>query len=291
MPVFISHSFDDQEQFNNIADALESAGLPFWKPGEIMPGATLSEQLREAIGKSELCVFVATKGSVKSAWCGAELGAFWGAGKPVIIYIADSSLDEKTLPKQFAGHFLEGRITKVVGAVRLYLSKAEAKIKASGEAMPSVFREELRDLIESALERTQTRTLATNVMSQLSEMLSIPNLEESDRKALRSTLYSLLGLSQTAIQEAAPATWPHVVLTFSTTTGVWSGYARNEDWASYNATLTPCLLFRFDDQKRVAAAAILPRVVELDRGGTVLSEPIAWVGRSSIGVIETGYQP
>ncbi len=29
-----------------------------------------------------MCVFIATHDSVNSAWCGAELGAFWGAGTP-----------------------------------------------------------------------------------------------------------------------------------------------------------------------------------------------------------------
>lgn len=80
MPVFISHAFDDKAQFDNIADAFDNVGIPYWKPSDMMPGATLSEQLREAIRGSELCVFVATTHSVESAWCGAELGAFWGAG-------------------------------------------------------------------------------------------------------------------------------------------------------------------------------------------------------------------
>jgi hypothetical protein len=126
MAVFISHSFSDKDQFDNIADALKEAGIPYWDPGAMKPGATLSEQLHEAIKRSELCIFVATHSSVESAWCGAELGAFWGAGRRVIIYIADSSLKNDQLPRQFQGHFLERRISKIVEAAKDYLVEASA---------------------------------------------------------------------------------------------------------------------------------------------------------------------
>ena len=54
MAIFISHSFTDKDQFDNIADALDAASIPYWKPGEMLPGAPLSEQLRDAIERSEL---------------------------------------------------------------------------------------------------------------------------------------------------------------------------------------------------------------------------------------------
>src|SRR5215210_7213881 len=103
MPVFISHSFEDKPEFDNIADALEQKGVEFWKPESLRAGASLSEQLRQSILEAEVCVFVATRRSVQSSWCGAELGAFWGAGKPVLIYIAEATLPEQELPKQFHG--------------------------------------------------------------------------------------------------------------------------------------------------------------------------------------------
>jgi len=48
-----------------------------------------------------VCVFLATARSLQSGWCLAELGAFWGAGKKVIIYRADPTIDQSKLPPQF----------------------------------------------------------------------------------------------------------------------------------------------------------------------------------------------
>src|SRR5262245_44323368 len=107
MPVFISHSFENKPEFDNIADALEQHGITCWKPESLKAGASLAEQLRVAIVESEVCVFVATRDSVASNWCGAELGAFWGAGKPVVIWVAEASIPEAELPRQFQGQLFD----------------------------------------------------------------------------------------------------------------------------------------------------------------------------------------
>src|SRR5437763_5799273 len=98
MTVFISHSFDDQSEFENVTDWLDRLGVPYGKPAEIKSGASLRGQLRQAVGSCSVCIFVATHKSVKSSWCGAELGAFWGSGIPVIVYLADGSLPDEALP-------------------------------------------------------------------------------------------------------------------------------------------------------------------------------------------------
>jgi len=48
MTVFISYSFDDQPDFENVADWLDNLSVPYWKPAEIKSGESLREQLREA---------------------------------------------------------------------------------------------------------------------------------------------------------------------------------------------------------------------------------------------------
>jgi hypothetical protein len=35
MPVFISHSFENKPEFENVTDALDLRGVPFWNPAEI----------------------------------------------------------------------------------------------------------------------------------------------------------------------------------------------------------------------------------------------------------------
>src|SRR5664280_1425978 len=104
--IFISHSFGNKPEFENVAASLDRLGVPYWKPSDVKPGASLRGQLRDAIGACTACIFVATHPSVTSSWCGAELGAFWGAGRPIIVYLADSSLSEKSLPPILTGDCL-----------------------------------------------------------------------------------------------------------------------------------------------------------------------------------------
>ena len=113
MTVFISHSFDDQSEFENVTDWLDRLTVPYWKPGEIKAGASLRGQLRQAISSCSVCIFVATHNSVASSWCGAELGAFWGAGIPVIVYLADSSLSEEALPSILQGDVWDKRLSRI----------------------------------------------------------------------------------------------------------------------------------------------------------------------------------
>jgi CheY-like chemotaxis protein len=113
MTVFISHSFDDQPEFDNIAEGLDGRRVPYWKPSEIKSGASLREQLRRAIGSCSVCIFIATHKSVKSNWCAAELGAFWGAGIPVLVYLADGSLPEEALPPIVQGDVWDRKISSI----------------------------------------------------------------------------------------------------------------------------------------------------------------------------------
>jgi len=110
---FISHSFENKPEFENITDALQLRGVDFWNPGEIRPGGSLREQLRAAVERCTLCIFIATRQSINSSWCGAELGAFWGAGKPIIVYLAEASLKEDELPHIIQGDVWERRISKI----------------------------------------------------------------------------------------------------------------------------------------------------------------------------------
>jgi CheY-like chemotaxis protein len=126
MTVFISHSFDNKPEFDNIVDALILAGVDYWNPAEIKPGSSLRDQLREAVDTCTICIFVATHLALKSSWCGAELGAFWGAGKPVIVYLADSSLADEDLPPIVQGDVWERRIARVAARAKELVLEADA---------------------------------------------------------------------------------------------------------------------------------------------------------------------
>jgi CheY-like chemotaxis protein len=128
---FISHSFDNKPEFDNIIDALAQAGVPYWDPMEIKSGDSLREQLRRAIYSCSVCIFVATGRSVRSSWCGAELGAFWGAGRPIVVYLADSSLADEDLPPIVRGDVWDRRISRVVARAKEFVAQAALD---SGEA-------------------------------------------------------------------------------------------------------------------------------------------------------------
>ena len=103
MQVFVSYNFQDEAIFSAIALALESAHIDRWDSSNMQVGEPLAGQLRSAIEHCELCIFVATRRSIASQWCLAELGAFWGTGKRVLIYMADPDIAEGSLPPQFNG--------------------------------------------------------------------------------------------------------------------------------------------------------------------------------------------
>ena len=155
MAVFISHSFENKSEFDNIADALELAGVEYWNPAEVKPGSSLRDQLRRAVEDCSVCVFVATRRALESSWCGAELGAFWGAGKPVIVYLAEPSLTEIDLPPIVQGDVWERRISRVVARANELVSHARGATDAEGEenstSVGNMTAEQLERLIIGAI--------------------------------------------------------------------------------------------------------------------------------------------
>ena len=137
MAVFISHSFDNKPEFDNIADALSQAKVPYWNPAEVKPGSSLRDQLREAVDDCDVCVLVATHRALESSWCGAELGAFWGARKPVIVNLAESSLKNDELPPIVQGDVWERKISRVVARAGELIDEAKAESGSSRDQAKS----------------------------------------------------------------------------------------------------------------------------------------------------------
>ena len=100
MSVFVSHSQQDEAVYSNFCLALDGSGTKRWDPATMAVGQSLADQLRKAIQICDACVFLATKRSVTSQWCMAELGAFWGAGKQVIVFLSDPDINDAQLPVQ-----------------------------------------------------------------------------------------------------------------------------------------------------------------------------------------------
>src|SRR6185295_4110589 len=124
MRVFISHSFADKAKFDDLCFAFEPQGITPWNTEEIAAGETLREELRSAIEACVVCVFIATRNSLTSGWCQAEIGAFWGAGKPVVVYLGDHGLKGEELPKQFQPDKWAATTREVVEATKRHLREA-----------------------------------------------------------------------------------------------------------------------------------------------------------------------
>ncbi len=117
MPAFISHSHKDEASYSALCLALDGAKVPRFDVAELAPGLSLADQLRAVIEKCEVCIFLATRRSIQSRWCLAELGAFWGAGKRAIVYVADPDLTETDIPPQFQGNLRTASAQQLVAAV------------------------------------------------------------------------------------------------------------------------------------------------------------------------------
>lgn len=117
--VFISHCHEDKAAYSALCLALDHSGVLRWDVAKLAIGHPLADGLRDAIEKCDVCVFVATSRSLESRWCLAELGAFWGAGKRVILYLADPAVNESDLPPQFRGNLWTDDAAKVVEAVKV----------------------------------------------------------------------------------------------------------------------------------------------------------------------------
>ena len=154
MTAFISHSFENKPEFENVTDALDVQGVGFWNPAEIRAGASLREQLRAAVERCSLCIFVATRKSIGSSWCGAELGAFWGTGKPIVVYLAEPSLTDDELPQIVQGDVWERRLLRIAERAREIDAAAaggDARRPARDSSVAQLTVEQLEKMIAGAV--------------------------------------------------------------------------------------------------------------------------------------------
>src|SRR5262245_17516862 len=128
MSIFVSHSQQDEAIYSNFCLVLDGAGIKRWGQEEMAIGLSLADQLRQAIRVCEACVFLATKRSVESKWCMAELGAFWGTGRQVIIFLADPDISEAQLPAQFQGNLWTRDARRVFEAIQALSATVPADV-------------------------------------------------------------------------------------------------------------------------------------------------------------------
>lgn len=236
MKVFISHSLEDEFRFDDLCHALERENVPYWNPKEMRSGASLREQLQNAIEECVLCIFLATRKSVESSWCSAELGAFWGSKKDVIVYVADDSLSDDDIPPQFKGDLWLRKLRDVVEDAKKILQESNAHQKkfqqeknataVVGKMSVGALVELLRDVIgpreaKPPFSETMSR-LATLVMSKS----GLRGIEKgADLSALvEPHLSCLIGESIESLKTYGKGTWDSG-FSMTTSSGHWTGYS------------------------------------------------------------------
>jgi predicted transcriptional regulator YheO len=182
--VFISHAYEDQEACEELREFLRSQGVEAWDPSQMRPGALLSEELRSAIGRCSACLFLATARSIRSPWCHAELGAFWGAGKNVLVFATDPDLPDQTLPPQYRStiwarsfeevvstlrrwqrdHKPDGTWARKIPRLRLFQYPGFYPIDLGTDNVPKLNRETFVNAIDLLLNREDDRLAATDLV-------------------------------------------------------------------------------------------------------------------------------
>jgi len=85
---------------------------------QIVAGQPIAGRIQDGVSNSVCCIFLLNSHSVNSTWCMAEVGAFWGAGKPVIIYPIDPPCDP---PRFLDGIRRANTAEEVVAACRMII--------------------------------------------------------------------------------------------------------------------------------------------------------------------------
>jgi len=125
--LFISHDQDDQAPLSQLRLIVKLAGIECWNQDAMQTGLSLREQLRQVIRECDVCLFLATRRSIGSSWCRAELGAFWGAGKRVVSLLQDADLTDADLPPQLQGDLWTRNAERAFDAIREEIIAARAR--------------------------------------------------------------------------------------------------------------------------------------------------------------------
>jgi TIR domain len=136
MPVFISYSEKDTAPYTSLCFALESEKVDYWNPKGMKAGISLKDQLKDAINKCDVCIFIVTRSSIDSKWCLAETGAFWGAGKRIILYVANPDIGQQKIPPLFQGDLQTCDVREVIRQSKEALSEV-IKAKRAVEIQPN----------------------------------------------------------------------------------------------------------------------------------------------------------
>lgn len=275
MKVFISHYFGDEARFDDLCHALEKENVPYWNPQEMRSGASLREQLQKAIEECALCIFLATRKSVESSWCNAELGAFWGSKKRVIVYVADDSLSDEDIPPQFKGDLYHRKIRHVVADANKIRQESISRQKKRlpeknattivGEISVGV----LVDLLRAVIGPKEAKPPFSETMTLLATLIMYKSGDQglergTDLSALvEPHLTCLIGESIESLKTYGKGTWDFG-FSMETSSGHWTGYScKYYTYAGGDVEIYSGCLVLHVNQGKIDGCAIASQIKEI----------------------------
>jgi hypothetical protein len=268
MSAYISYSDVDNGPFTMLLDGLQSQGVKVWDRASMGAGESRRDQLRKAISECDVCVFLATQNSIKSDWCKAEVGAFWGAGKGVIVFMVGTDVEASMLPPQLQEDIRHDNFRYVIRDVKKIIFDAEEGRKHEANRRPKLVNEMtialLYDALASLRSSAQDALPVGEAMRLIHESLS-QNL--ADEETIRPLIGRLVGVPQNVVEQfvGKGKYWP-ILFRLTTDTGEWVGFAKeftSRELTSGELTsqYSGCLLILYDAKPWCAAAVTANAVV------------------------------
>jgi len=147
LKTFISYAHEDKEFADELSAFLDKSDVTVFIDHQFKVNDPIPETIRENVHKSDFCIWILTKNSLKSKWCPYEVGAFWGSEKPVIIY--NPSKKPLLSGPLFDRVHAEGK-EDLLGAIKEIRNKLNPSNRSFGslsvQQARKIFREEIGEL-------------------------------------------------------------------------------------------------------------------------------------------------
>ena len=112
--IFLSYPSKSKSEANDLRNRLDPSKYSIWNDDYIRAGDTIVKRLHDGFLDSDYCVLLLTKYTEQSAWCMQEVGAFWGARKPIIVYRPNLKV---SMPALLAEQRAANNIVELVAAL------------------------------------------------------------------------------------------------------------------------------------------------------------------------------
>lgn len=293
MPVFISHAEEDKPLFTMLKGNLKGVGIETWDPEEMEAGKSLADQLRAAIHICELCVFLVTKRSIRSQWCLAEVGAFWGAGKQIVTFLADPDVKDEDIP----AHLQADLTTRLADPViRSAVSAIEAEKRSRQSRLAHADSIRLGQLSLTALPLLVASASSANNEARLQELALLLRLmvqpielgfeSNQDEAAYRFRLLeSFVGSSMKETRAAFSIAWAGSIR-LKTTSGNWEAYYEKQRASQrfpFSEEFGKCVMVHFKNDSCTGLALVSKITMREEGLAPLLSGPDTIVGEPELG--------